>query len=714
MRALPVYVSLPIFLFSTILIHGKSAHAADVIASKDATGAQQVTTALQQVTISANKADLIGIAESATEGTVRAKQLDNRPLLRTAELLETVPGMIVTQHSGDGKANQYFLRGYNLDHGSDFATYVLGMPVNVASHAHGQGYMDVNFVIPELIDNIKYRKGVYAAEDGDFSVTGSARIDYQRKLIAPFVDVTLGQHQYRRVLMAASQRYDDFDVLGAVELLGNNGPWDQPNALHKRNALLRLSNGSSDNGYALSAMAYQSNWVATEHVPERAISNGEIGRFGALSANDGGRTHRYALQGEWSSASDSRVSKANLYVVDYGLHYFATPSGFISGLQGDQHEQADQRITWGGEARRSWLPGIALSDSELTVGLQLRQDRVSQVGLYETNNRVRTNTIRQDTLRETSIGLFVEARRQWSPTLRSVLGFRHDLIFADVKPTAGQFNWENGGSAHAGQTSPKLSLAFKPFGEKSNAELYANWGYGFHSNDVRGATTVMNPADASSVAKLDLFAKSKGIELGLRTQALAGWSSTLSLWQMRSTSELVFVGDEGVTEPRGASRRYGLEWSNFVTPGAGISIDTDLAWSHARFIRPVDTNGGSYVPNAIPLTASLGVTLDQGGPWSASTQLRYVGAYALEETNTQKSRPFALLNLKFSYKFTTSLRFSVDILNLLDKQANDIEYWGGACTRSEQSNQICGTGIDGRLIHPLEPRTIRFSLRSTF
>ena len=666
------------------------------------------------VTISANKADLTGIAESATEGMINAKQLAHRPLLRTAEVLEAMPGMIVTQHSGDGKANQYFLRGYNLDHGSDFATFVLGMPINVASHAHGQGYMDLNFLMPELIANINYRKGVYAAEDGDFSATGSARIEYQRKLPEPIVDLTLGQYQYRRLLMAGSQHFQGVDILAGFELMGNNGPWDQPANLHKRNAVLRLSTGTSENGYAISAMAYQSNWVATEHVPERAIVDGEISRYAALCANDGGITHRYSLQGEWASGSENGASKVNLYAIDYSLQYFAAPSGFINGPQGDQHEQADQRTIFGGEARHTWFPVDALANNEISIGLQMRRDNVSNIGLYDTIDRVRGKTIRQDRLSETAFGVFLEARKLWLPFLRSTLGVRQDFISADVSATGGRFNMANGGIAHATQTSPKLSLAFGPFGKASKTELYANWGYGFHTNDVRGATSPFHPIDGSAVDKLDLFAKSKGMEFGVRTQAFSGWSSTVSLWRMHTSSELVFVGDEGVTEARGASRRHGLEWSNYFAAGDGLSVDADLAWSHARFNQPLESNGGRFVPNAIPLTASFGMTLDHGGAWSAGAHLRYLGAYALEETKQQQSSAFTTLNLKLGYKVSANIGLGLEVLNAFDRRANDIEYWGGACTRREQVNARCGNGIDGRLIHPLEPRNLRLSLRTSF
>lgn len=669
---------------------------------------------LQEVVVNADRNSLVGVADSATEGTVTAGQLANRPLLRPAEVMESVPGMIVTQHSGDGKANQYFLRGFNLDHGSDFATTVMGMPVNVASHAHGQGYMDLNFLIPELIASVKYRKGVYAAADGDFVTTGSARIDYQRRLQAPFADVTLGENGYRRVLAGGSREINGFQLLGAVEAAGNDGPWEQPENLQKLNAVLRLSQGNTANGFAITAMAYHSDWTATEHVPERAILSGEIGRFGALSPDDGGKTHRYSLSGEWARTDDAGVSRLGAYVIDYRLNYFANPSGFINGLQGDQHEQEDKRTTWGGQASRSWFLGSALKETELTVGLQLRQDRIGNVGLYDTVNRVRTNTVREDRITETATGLFAEARTQWNAWLRSTVGVRRDHIDADVTPTGGIFNMGNGGSASASQTSPKLSLVFGPFGERANTEFYANTGYGFHSNDVRGATTTINPADGSPMEKLALFSKAKGSEIGMRTQPLPGWSSSLSFWRLELGSELVFVGDEGVTEPRGASVRHGVEWSNYITPNDWLIIDGDIAWSKARFREPVADTGGTCVPNAIPLTASLAITADRGGQWFGGVRLRYLGAYALEETGQQKSKPFWTTNLKLGYRIAPKTQLSLDVLNLFDRKANDIEYWGGACTRSEQANGTCNGGIDGRLIHPLEPRTFRVSLRTSF
>ena len=657
---------------------------------------------LKEVVVNARNGALLGVADSATEGTVGTEQIATRPLLRAAELVETIPGMIVTQHSGDGKANQYFLRGFNLDHGSDFATSVVGVPVNVASHGHGQGYMHLNFVIPELVSAIRYRKGVYAADDGDFSNTGSARIDYQRHIERPFVDLTIGGNGFKRTLAAASTEVDSHQLLGAIELAANDGPWDQPENLRKANALLRWSKGSTANGYALTAQAYRSHWTATEHVPERAIASGEIGRFGALSADDGGRTHRYSISGEWARSDAAGTSRINAYAVDYGLNLFSAPSGFISGPDGDQHEQADARTIWGGAARHAWPLGAG----ELEVGAQLRYDHIDTLGLYRTVARQRIFTVRQDRINESAAGVYAAWHNEWQPWLRTSLGLRHDHIRASASSTGGALNGANGGEVAAGQTSPKLSVVLTP---AAHTEMFANWGYGFHSNDVRGATSSVNPSDGSPAGKLGLFARATGAELGLRIEPVSGWTSSISLWRMALASELVFVGDEGVTEARGASRRHGVEWSNYISPRAGVIIDADLALSKARF-----RADGSHVPNAIPVTASLGVSIDSGGAWFGGLRTRYIGAYALEETAQEKSRPVLTSNVKLGYRIGKQWQLALDILNLFDRRANDIEYWGGACTRSEQTGGACGDGIDGRLVHPLEPRSLRASLRAAF
>ena len=667
--------------------------------------AQQLQ-ALEPVIVNGRSANLIGAADTATEGTINAKQLATRPLLRPAEVLESVPGLTVTQHSGDGKANQYFLRGFNLDHGSDFASYVNGMPVNNVSHAHGQGYTDLNFLLPELVNTVRYRKGTYSAEDNAFAVTGVAYIDYARSLPQPLVDLTLGQHQYRRLLGAGSRTVgDDLTLLGAVEVGGTDGPWDQPERLHKVNTFLRLSSGTASDGFAITGMTYTSHWIATEHVPERAVTSAEISRYGTLAPTDGGKTYRNSLSADWTRSGNSDSTRVNAYVVSYGLNLFSSPSGF----QDSQHEQEDRRTVLGATLSQGWGLGSAWRDTEAALGLQFRHDRIPRVGLFHTVDRVRTDTVREDKLSQSAIGVYGEAKTKWLPWFRSTLGARFDEIRATVTPIGGAFNAANGGSARGSQASPKASLAFGPF---SGTELYASWGTGFHSNDFRGVTSTVSPIEGTPVGKVQPLAKAKSAELGLRATPLPGWSTALSFWKTDLDSELVFIGDEGVTEPKGASRRRGIEWWNDYTPNGWLIVDGDIAISRARFVEA--SNGGTHVPNAIPLSASLGISADRQGTWFGGLRLRYLGAYPLEESATQKSTPFLTTNLKLGFRFSPDLRVTVDALNLFDRKANDIEYWGTSCTRAEGAACNNGNGFEGRLVHPLEPRTLRVSLRASF
>ncbi len=667
------------------------------------------TNVLPAVEVRAEINALIGIADSASDGKVTEKQLAHRPFLRPAEVLETVPGLIVTQHSGDGKANQYFLRGFNLDHGSDFATYVNGIPINMVSHAHGQGYMDLNFLIPELIGGLRYQKGPYAVEDSDFATTGSARIAYKKSLPAAFAAVTLGEFNYQRALFAGSLDWQGRQILGAAEIAGYDGPWDQPQDLRKLNVYGSVSEGTATDGYVLTAMAYQNRWVASEHVPKRAIDSGEIGRFGTLSPNDGGRTHRIALSGEWNRSDETSASKLHTYVVDYGLNLYSAPSGFISGPQGDQHEQADHRTQLGGVLEKHWQLPSQWWDSELIVGSQWRHDRIGTLGLYNTVDRVRTNTVRADRVNQTAIGVFSELKTPWTSWLRTTLGLRFDDIRAEVNSEAGQFNLSNGGDTRAQQLSPKLGVVLSPW---QHLEIYANWGRGFHSNDSRGAVISQNPLDGSAAQRVPLIAKSEGAEIGLRASPIHGWQTAFAFWQTKSASELVFVGDEGITEPRGSSHRYGLEWTNHLTLSDYWFVDADAAFSKARFDRA--ENGGRDIPNAIPITASLAANFDDGQRWSGGVRARFIGAYPLEETGTHTSSSFWTANARVDYQWDKHWQLSASLLNVFDRKANDIEYWGAACSRADGAGCGGGAGIDGRLVHPLEPRSLRVGARYTF
>ena len=270
---------------------------------------------LDPVEITARSDNLIGTATSSSEGAVTKIQLDTRPIFRPGEVLEFVPGLIVTQHSSNGKANQFFLRGFNLDHGTDFLTTVGGMQVNQRSHVHGQGYTDLNFLIPELLGNVRYKKGPYSAEEGDFSSAGAAYLDYVRILPKTIAEYTIGRFGYHSILLAGSTKISNGNLLFGLKLKKYDGPWDVKQNFRNFSLVTRYSKGVPDNGFEVTVMAYKADGHATNQVAQRAIDSGAIGRFGSLNSSDSISTSRYSLSSQWARKSELSLTRANAYYV---------------------------------------------------------------------------------------------------------------------------------------------------------------------------------------------------------------------------------------------------------------------------------------------------------------------------------------------------------------------------------------------------------------
>ena len=266
--------------------------------------------------------NLVGIAQSASQGAITARQLETRPIMRPGEVLETVPGVVISQHSGEGKANQYYLRGFNLDHGTDFATTVAGMPVNMPTHGHGHGYSDLNFLIPELTSGVQFSKGPYFAEHGDFATAGAANINYTNALARPIVRVGGGNDAFGRVLLAAAPAVGRGTLLGAIELEQSDGPWERPDDLRKFNGVVRYSRGDARNSVSATLMGYHATWNSTDQIPERAIDDGRLGRLGLVDPTDGGESSRYSASVEWQRTNGNASTK----LTAYGLNTISTCS----------------------------------------------------------------------------------------------------------------------------------------------------------------------------------------------------------------------------------------------------------------------------------------------------------------------------------------------------------------------------------------------------
>ncbi len=652
---------------------------------------------IEEVEVVGHYENGVGTSDAASQGTVTAKLIENRPTLRPAEVLEFVPGVIITQHSGDGKANQYFLRGFNLDHGTDFAAWVGGMPVNMRTHAHGQGYSDLNFLIPELVERINYRKGPYYAEEGDFSAAGAAHIHLFNALKAGLAQITVGERGYQRGLLADSTAAAGGNLLYAFELGHNDGPWQNPEKFRKWNGMLRYSRGTASDGWSVTAMGYEAKWNSTDQIPLRAVQSGLLNRFGTIDPSDGGETARYSLSFDWKRRGENSLSQLNAYAIRSRLNLFSNFTYFLDDpVNGDQFEQSERRQVYGINASQTWFGKLGGIDMTNKLGLQTRFDKLDPVALYSTVARARLATTREDNVKQASGGVYFENTLQLAEKVRSIVGVRYDQYHFDVSSSVPG----NSGKVNDSITSPKFSLIFGPW---AKTELFVNWGEGFHSNDARGTTITVDPKTLMPAAAVTPLVRARGEELGLRSEIVPGLQSSLVFWQLRLGSELVFVGDAGTTEPSRPSLRRGIEWNSHWIVNPRLLVDLDLAVSRAHFTD--DDPAGNRIPGAIDRVASLGIAVNDLGPWFGAFQLRYFGPRPLIEDNSQRSKSTTLANLRSGYKFSPRWKVALDVFNLFDRKASDIDYFYTSRLRGEPA-----AGVDDIHFHPVEPRTLRLTL----
>jgi len=655
---------------------------------------------LEKVVITGSAAALVGVADSASVGTVTRAQLEARTVYRPGELLEATPGLVVSQHSGEGKANQFYLRGFNLDHGTDLRTSVDGMLVNQRSHGHGQGWTDLNFLIPELATGLRYKKGPYDASEGDFASAGAVELTYADTLERGIASLGLGQNGYRRALLADSPALGSGRLLYALEALRNDGPFTQPDRYRKLNAVLRYSHGDRANGWNVTAMGYSADWNATDQIPRRAVNDGRIGRFDLIDATDGGEASRYSLSTTWRRTGETDATEVSAHVARWRLALFSNFTYFLDDpVNGDQFAQPDRRTTSVLNARHEWRHKLFGRDSEQQVGLQLQHDNIHNA-LLKTRARQTLSTTRSDHIVERSVGLWFQSSTEWSPKLRSVAGLRADHYRFDVTSDEPR----NSGRSSDTLVSPKLSLVFGPWGR---TELYANAGRGFHSNDARGTVISVDPVSKDPVDRVTPLARSRGFELGVRTEPLPGLQTSLSVYQLTLASELLFIGDAGATEASRPSRRVGFELANYYKPNEWLTIDADLAFAQARFRDAAPE--GRRIPGAVEGVATVAAAVDKLGPWFGTLQLRWFGPRPLLEDNSVRSRPTATLNGRIGYRFSPDLSIELEGFNLTNRKDSAIDY--------HYTSRLAGEAADGIAdihFHPIERRSFRVTLVAHF
>ncbi|WP_312015276.1 TonB-dependent receptor plug domain-containing protein [Bradyrhizobium liaoningense] len=638
---------------------------------------------------------------AASAVTFTGQQVNAIPFSRPGEALEIVPGLIVTQHSGEGKANQYFLRGFNLDHGTDLAISVDGMPVNMPTHGHGQGYADINFLIPELIRSVNVRKGPYFADIGDFGSAGAVDIDYVKRLPKNLAEVTYGSFGYARGLAAGSYDVGAGTLLAAFDATRYNGPWDVGDDVRKLNGVLRYSQGTVTDGFSLTAMAYSNGWNSTDQVAQRAIDQGIISRWGTLDPTDGGTSSRFSVSGKWSQSSVYGQTDVSAYVIRSDLRLFNDFTYYLDDpVNGDQFSQLDGRTLGGIDARHTFDWRFAGLETQTRVGVQTRYDDI-HVGLFKTAQRGLLSTVREDRVQEGNVGIWTDSTTRWTDWLRTTFGLREDFfaghVFSDTP--------ENSGNAQASMMSPKAGIVLGPW---FKTEFYGNAGYGLHSNDIRGATITVDPNDkVTPLDRVPLLVRSRGAELGIRTKAIPDLTSSLAVFVLDFDSELLFVGDAGTTEPSRPSRRVGVEWTNHYKPLPWLGFDLDVAYTKARFT-DYDVVG-DHIPGAPAWVASGAVTFGTETGWFGTLKARYFGPRPLVEDDSVRSLSSFIVNARVGYNFDNGLRLQLDVLNLFDTRTNQIEYY--------YLSRLPGEPIEGvadRHVHSAEPLAVRLTAAAKF
>jgi hypothetical protein len=723
------------------------AHADQALATNAIDTASSQPGSLQEITVSAQRLELLGIADTASEGVVDDQELQLAPQYRPGQLLETVPGLIVTLHSGEGKANQYLMRGYNLDHGTDLETYVDGMPINQPTHAHGQGYTDLNFMIPELADQLTYTKGPYYANVGDFGAVGSVRLSY-RDTLEDQLSATVGTLGFQRFFSAGSQALGSGNLLAAVEVQHYDGPFVTPDDARKENFVLRYSEGDDSSGYSVTAMLYHQLWTNTTDIPIRAITEGLVpNRFGTLNPTDGGRAWRSSLSFNDHATIGEGQFSASAFFIDNQLHLWNDFTQFlVDPVHGDQEDQFENRRAFGGQASYALPLPLGSIPNVISVGALTRDD-ILYVGRLPSEDRVPLPAAddppsfsNEDQVYLFAGAAWVQATTRWTANFRSVLGFRADyqhgtdidyLAALHEQSGPGYTGYSNSGTIQQALPQPKGSLIYTPL---ETLEFYLSAGRGFHSADIRGVN--QDTSVDLGLPHTPLLAKQEGQEIGVRATPRPNLALTFAYYNLWQRSETIIDPDVGQDTAGPPSRRYGYEINVTYQITRYLEFYGSYSGDHTHFTRPFDDGTGhlgEYITDAPLATGALALYLRNLGPWSGGLNYRYLGNYPLSSGPCVNSaaehdfrtscadsptkgalgqvdgKGFGEWNLDAHYSFSQAWSVSVGIYNLFNTHAAAAEFWYVGRLPGEPA-----AGVADVHEHPLEPIMGRFTLSKRF
>ncbi len=680
--------------------------------------------AIEHILVTASRLDLLGRASTASQGSITKKELQLRPVYRVGQLLETVPGLVVSIHSGEGKAPQYLARGFNLDHGTDLANFVDDMPINRPSNTHGQGYSDLNFLIPETFEGLDYTKGTYYAAVGDFGAVASEHLRLAPELPNQVI-ASVGTLGDQRLAATGTLHFANGDRLsGAADLSHLDGPFVPPENFKKIAGELHYVSGTPTDGFTGTAMYYKGQGLFTTDQPQHAIDEGLISRFGTLDPTDGQFSERESLSGHYAKSGDDW----QLHVSGYGIHSLQTlwnnfTHFLFDPVNGDQEEQAEDRTTTGGEASFAYHANIAGIANDFVIGVQGRHDDIytdkrhtrqrqvldyceSSVGFYA----VGKPACNADAIQVADTGIYAEDTVHWQPWLRTILGVRQEFYNGTDRNLLTGFK----GVGSQALFQPKGSLVLGPWHQ---TELYISAGRGFHSDDARGVFQTLPLEGIPGLSHHTPFmAKADGEEIGLRSTPLPGLSIQASLFQIEFASELIYDQDMGQDQAQAPSKRRGVEISAQYRPYPWMELNADVAATHARF-RTGDPASyglnGLYIPEAPDFIGSFGMIVDQLGPWYGGLQLRALGSYPLNPDNLVRGKGYHEVNVDIGYKISAGTKVQLSIYNLFNEHADAFNYDyatrypgvpPGGFTDERENLQI----------HPLEPISARVMLTQAF
>jgi len=627
---------------------------------------------------------------------VSAIDVEIDPVRSSQEVLRKVPGLFIGQHAGGGKAEQIFLRGFDIDHGTDIAITVDGMPVNMVSHAHGQGYADLHFVIPETIDKIDFGKGPYFADKGNFNTAGYVEFRTKDRLESSQVGLQVGSfNSYRALGMFNLLDTTDRHAYIAAEYISTDGPFESSQNFYRNNFMgkysQRLSNGTS---FSVLASHFASEWDASGQVPVRSVEDGSITRFGAIDDTEGGNTSRTNVALELNHLmEDNSFIKSNFYYSLYDFELFSNFTFFLEDpVNGDQIRQFEDRQLFGFESSWNKMAYLGANEVLFRVGTGLRADRSEDNQLARTKNRTELLEFLQfGDVDEKNIYLFADAEIDAGNFVIRP-GLRYDYLNFTYQSKLPSDSLYNPQTQSGGIVAPKLSVIYNA---GNSVQLFAKAGVGFHSNDTR--VVLDEEADA-------ILPPAYGFDLGSVFKPAPRIVANVALWYLELEQEFVYVGDAGIVEPSGRTRRYGVDLGLRYQVSDWLFANLDGNYAYGRAIE--EAEGHDRIPLAPVYTAVGGLNAIKGN-FKGGVQFRYLADRPANEDNSIVAEGYTIVDLNANYDFKPfSLGFNVE--NLFNVDWKETQF----ATESRLRNEV--TSVEEIHFTPGAPFFVRASLRYSF